>query len=86
MKNVMFAVMAIGLLAGCTPKSVDFMESMQVEGQHDKALEFLGTDRSKSGMTYIATPKAKQCLRDKMVARGYYVIQDDIDCWDNEVK
>jgi hypothetical protein len=65
---------------------VDFIESAQVDGQHDKALEFLGTDRNKSRMTYIATPKAKQCLKDKMAARGYYVIQDDIDCWDNEVK
>lgn len=47
-------------------------------------LKFLGNDNGT--LVYKATPKAKECLRSKMEARGYYLIQDDIDCWDNELK
>ena len=76
--------LSILLLSGCTPKTVDFMESMQIEGQHEKALKFLGED--KGALVYKATPKAKQCLKDKINARGYWMLQDEIDCWDNELK
>ena len=79
-----FMAMAVLIFAGCTIKVVDFMESTQVEGQHEKALEFLGDD--KGTLVYKATPKAKECLRAKMVERGYYLVQDDIDCFDNEVR
>ncbi|MFA6608909.1 MAG: hypothetical protein WCT07_03305 [Candidatus Paceibacterota bacterium] len=86
MKKVMLVVMLMMtvVMSGCTPATVDFMESMQVDGQHEKALEFLGDD--KGTLVYKATPKAKECLRSKMVERGYYLIQDDIDCFDNEVR
>jgi len=84
MKKVIVAVIGIVAMSGCTPATVNFMESMQVEGQHEKALKFLGDD--KGTLVYKATPKAKECLRAKMESRGYYVLQDDIDCWDNEVK
>ncbi len=40
----------------------------------------------KGTLVYKATPKAKECLRAKMVERGYYLVQDDIDCFDNEVR
>lgn len=72
------------LFSGCTPASIEFTESLQVEGQHEKALKFLGDD--KGTLVYKATPKAKECLKTKMVERGYYKLQDDIDCFDNEVK
>ncbi|MFH0710141.1 MAG: hypothetical protein V2A75_08045 [Pseudomonadota bacterium] len=86
MKKVMLVVMLMMMvvMSGCTPATVDFMESMQVDGQHQKALEFLGDD--KGTLVYKATPKAKECLRAKMVERGYYLVQDDIDCFDNEVR
>lgn len=81
MKKVMLAVMAVVMMSGCTPKTIEFMDSMQVEGQHEKAMKFLGDD--KGTLVYKASDKAKQCLKDKMNARGFYVVQDDIDCWDN---
>jgi len=86
MKKVMLAVMLMMMvvMSGCTPATVDFIESMQVDGQHEKALEFLGDE--KGTLVYKATPKAKECLRAKMVERGYYLVQDDIDCFDNEVR
>lgn len=86
MKKVMMAFLAMAVLvfAGCTTMTVDFMESMQVDGQHEKALRVLGNDNGT--LIYKATPKAKECLRQKMGARGYYLVQDDIDCFDNEVR
>jgi len=84
MKKVYLSVMALVLMSGCTPAAVDFMESMQVEGQHEQALKFLGDD--KGTLVYKASPKAKECLKANMVERGYYKLQYDIDCWDNEVK
>lgn len=86
MKKAMLAVMLMMMvvMSGCTPATVDFMESMQVDGQHEKALDFLGDD--KGTLVYKATPKAKECLRAKMLERGYYLVQDDIDCFDNEVR
>jgi len=77
-------LMMMVVMSGCTPATVDFIESMQVDGQHEKALEFLGDE--KGTLVYKATPKAKECLRAKMVERGYYLVQDDIDCFDNEVR
>lgn len=41
MKKVMLAVIAVMMMSGCTPTTVNFVESMQVEGQHEKALEVL---------------------------------------------
>lgn len=72
------------MFAGCSATTVNFMESMQVEGQHEKALKFLGED--KGTLVYKDTPKAKSCKRAKMETRGYYLLQDDIDCFDNEIK
>ena len=48
-------------------------------------MEFLGHDRSGKGLVYKATPEAKKCLRDKMEKRGYWMLQDEVDCWDNSV-
>lgn len=86
MKKVMlaFIAMAVLMFAGCTTKAVDFMESVQVDGQHEKALKFFGED--KGTLVYKDTPRAKECKRAKMEARGYWMLQDEADCFDNEVK
>lgn len=82
----MLALMAVVVLVftGCTTKVVDFIETSQVDGQHEKALKFLGED--KGTLVYKASPKAKECLRVKRETRGYYLVQDDIDCYDNLIK
>lgn len=86
MKKVLLVGMTMSVLmfAGCTTKVVDFMESAQVDGQHEKALKFLGDD--KGTLVYKDTPRAKACKRAKMEARGYSLLQDNIDCFDNEVR
>jgi uncharacterized protein YceK len=86
MMKVMFAIMAVMVMSGCTTKTMDFMESMQIEGQHDKAMAFLGSARSGSGYTYKATPKAVQCLKDRIAKDGYYTLQADIGCAENMVQ
>ncbi len=86
MKKVMLALMAMVVLmfAGCTTKTVDFIESSQVDGQHEKALKFLGED--KGTLVYKDSAKAKECKRAKMKNRGYWIMQDEVDCFDNEVR
>jgi uncharacterized protein YceK len=85
MKNVMLAVMAVVVMSGCTAKTVEFVEGSQVAGQHDKAMEFLGSDRSDKGLVYKASPKAKECLKQKLYERGYWMLQDELDCLDNSI-
>lgn len=63
-------VCALGLvLGGCSAKMVDYVEDHQVDGQHEKAMKFLGND--KGTLVYKASPKALQCLKDKMDTRGW---------------
>lgn len=84
MKKVLLAVMAILVMSGCTAGMVEFMDTASPDGQHEKALSFLGAD--KGTVIYKDSEKAKECKRAKLVNRGYWMMQDEIDCFDNEVR
>ena len=85
MIKVLFAITVVLVFNGCTTKSIEFMDNNVDEESHNKALEFLGTDRSDKGYTYKATEKAKQCLKDRIAKDGYYTLQADIDCYNNSI-
>lgn len=72
------------VLGGCSAKVVNFIEDHQVLGQHEKAMKFLGDDHGT--LVYKASPKALKCLEDKRNQRGYWLLQDEIDCVDNLIK
>lgn len=77
-------VVAIPLVfTGCT-EQVYQLGNAQTEGQHEKAMELLGG--TKGTLVYKASGNAKKCLNDKLESRGYWMLQDEIDCWDNSVK
>ena len=56
------------------------MESMQIEGHHEKALNFLDSSYGKGTIVFQHTIEGRECMKQKMLERGYYMLQDDIDC------
>lgn len=79
MKKVVLLVMVL-VFSGCTPASVEFMESVQVEGQHEKALKILDPNYGKGTVVFEHTQAGRECLKQKLADRGFYKVQDDIDC------
>jgi hypothetical protein len=83
MKKVyLLAVLAVITFSGCTAGMMDYMERHAGESSMVSPI----TPVQEGTLFYKASPKAKQCLKDKVNARGYWMLQDEVDCWDNAVK
>ena len=79
MKYVLMIAMVI-MFSGCTTKVVDFIDSHAGEYPENTIIP-----KPKGTLVYKAAPEALKCLKDKREARGWWMMQDEIDCWDNSL-
>ena len=56
------------------------MEKHSDSAQHEKALKMLDSNYGNGTVVLKRTESELKCMKDKMNTRGYYLIQDDIDC------